>query len=151
MFEGEDIVRYSDLLDTAPDVFFFGHWHKDQGVEELGGKKFVNIGSLTRGSLSQDEVQRRPACAVLRFSLGSPAEIETVRLEVEPPEKVFDVEGRARQVRTQLDMDTFVDKMKSSLIPLGTETLSDSIKSLNEVSSDIRERALLYLEKAQAT
>ena len=66
MFEGEDIIKYADLVDTAPDVFMFGHWHKNQGVEEIGGKQFVNIGSLTRGSLSQDNLDRVPAAAVLR-------------------------------------------------------------------------------------
>lgn len=147
MFEGEDIIKYADLLDTAPDVYLFGHWHKDQGVEELGGKQFVNIGSLTRGSLSQDEVQRRPAAAVLRCTEQG-VEVEVRRLKVKPPEEVFDVEGRARQVKRQVEMDSFVNKIREALQPSTEgETLSQAVEAM-EVPSDVRERALAYLEQA---
>lgn len=148
MFEGEDIIRYSDLVDTAPDVYLFGHWHKDQGVEVLGGKQFVNIGSLTRGSLSQDEVQRIPAAAVLRCT-GAGVKVEVHRLNVPPPEVVFDVEGRARQVQRQVEMDTFVSSLRDALQPSGgTTSLTDEVSALSDVSSDVRERALAYLEQA---
>lgn len=154
MFEGEDIIRYSDLLDTAPDVFLFGHWHKDQGVVELGGKTFVNIGSLTRGALSQDEVQRQPACAVLSVtgqgSALSPlcrVEVEVVRLKVRPAEEVFDVEKRARQVREQVEMDAFVEKIRASLEPAkDSVSLTETVKAMQDVPGDIRALAVSYLE-----
>lgn len=152
MFEGEDIVRYSDLLETAPDVFCFGHWHKDQGIEVLGDKTFINVGSLTRGSLSEDEIQRRPACVVIRVlgrGLGN-LSTETIRLEVNPPEEVFDVEGRARQVRRQVEMDQFVERIRDSLQPLPEEgDLSDAVRNMQDIPLDVRERALAYLEKAE--
>ena len=152
MFEGEDIVRYGDLLDTAPDVFFFGHWHKDQGVEVLGDKTFVNVGSLTRGALSQDEVQRQPACVVLTVAPrpGMTAEVtaEIVRLQVRPAEEVFDLEGRARQVKQQVDMDSFVERIRTSLAPRTTEeTLQQSVEAVLDIPSDVKERALAYLER----
>jgi len=148
MFEGEDIVRYSDLLGTAPDVYCFGHWHKDQGVVELGGKTFINIGSLTRGALSQDEVQRRPACAVI--SCSDKVGVEVVRLNVRPAEEVFDVDGRARQVRQQMEMDTFVEKIRASLVPRdAAETLASAVQQVSDVPDDVRERTLRYLEQAE--
>ena len=68
MFEGEDIVRYSDLAGPPADVFCFGHWHKDQGITEIAPKKhIVNVGSLSRGSLSQDDMDRRPCAVVMTF------------------------------------------------------------------------------------
>ena len=149
MFEGEDIVKYSDLLGTAPDVYLFGHWHKDQGVVEMGGKQFVNIGSLTRGSLSQDEVQRIPAAAVIRCSKGG-SEIEIHRLRVASPEKVFDVEGRARQVKRQVEMDSFVTKIRESLMPSQEESLEEVVSHMEGVSQEVREKALHYLEQVGA-
>jgi DNA repair exonuclease SbcCD nuclease subunit len=146
MFEGEDIIKYADLVDTAPDVYLFGHWHKDQGVVEMGGKQFVNIGSLTRGSLSQDEVEREPAAAVLRCSPEG-VEIEVHRLKVEPPEDVFDVEGRARQVKRQVEMDSFVEAIRDALQPTeGGESLAESVAGMTNMPNEIRERALSYLE-----
>lgn len=148
MFEGEDIIKYKDLVDTAPDVYLFGHWHKDQGIEEIGGKQFVNIGSLTRGSLSQDEVERQPAAAVLRCT-GEGVEIEVHRLKVEAPEDVFDVEGRARQIKRQVEMDSFVEAIRDALQPAeGEQTLAEAVTGMDNVPNEVRERALAYLESA---
>ena len=148
MFEGEDIVRYSDLIDTAPDVFLFGHWHKDQGVEILGDKTFVNIGSLSRGSLSQDEVQRQPACAVLTCSEDG-VQVEVVRLTVQGAEECFDVEGRARQIKQQVEMDAFVERIRATLTSKEDgESLSEALDNIPSVPDDVRERARSYLEKA---
>lgn len=147
MFEGEDIIRYADLVDTAPDVYLFGHWHKDQGIKEIGGKQFVNIGSLTRGSLSQDEVERQPASAILRCSSEGVA-IEVHRLKVRPAEEVFDVEGRARQIKRQVEMDSFVTAIRDALQPPEDgETLTDTVLGMADVPNEIRERALSYLER----
>ena len=71
----------------------------DQDIQVgIGGKQFVNIGSLTRGSLSQDNLDRIPSAAVLRCTEQG-VEIEVKPLNVRPAEEVFDVEGRARQVK----------------------------------------------------
>ena len=154
MFEGEDIVKYKDLVDTAPDVFLFGHWHKDQGVEQIGDKTFVNIGSLTRGALSQDEVQRRPACAVLTCNPATedaPASVTTtvVRLRVKDAAEVFDVEARERQIQRQVEMDSFVNSIRDTLGRSdGAEDLSQVITGMGGVPNEIRERALAYLERA---
>lgn len=148
MFEGEDIIKYADLVDTAPDVYLFGHWHKDQGVEEIGGKQFVNIGSLTRGALSQDNMDRIPSAAVLRCT-DKGVEIEVVPLNVRPAEDVFDVEGRARQVKRQVEMDSFVEAIREALQPTeGEQTLAEAVEGMGDVPNEIRERALAYLESA---
>lgn len=147
MFEGEDIIRYSDLLGAAPDVFLFGHWHKDQGIEKMGSKTFINIGSLTRGSLSQDEVQRRPACVVLTC-LKDSVETKIVRLKVGAPEEVFDIEGRERQISRQENMDEFVGRIKDTLSSDSkSSTLSEVVSAMSDVSVEVKERALSYLEK----
>jgi len=149
MFEGEDIVKYKDLLDTAPDVYFFGHWHKDQGVVSMGDKTFVNIGSLTRGALSQDEMERKPACAFISFTKDEEPLIRVIRLNVEDPHKVFDVEGRVRQEKQQVEMDAFVTRIRESLQE-GSEavSLSSLVTGMEDIPAQVRERALAYLEQA---
>lgn len=147
MFEGEDIIRYSDLLETAPDVFCFGHWHMDQGVEILGDKTFVNLGSLTRGALSQDEVQRRPASAVLECTKTG-VTVDVRRLRVKPSEEVFDLDARNRQVRQQVEMDAFVNRIRDGLQPkVEGETLTEVLGAVSGVPDEVRERALAYLEQ----
>lgn len=147
MFEGEDIVRYSDLLDTAPDLFLFGHWHKDQGVTTLGDKTFVNIGSLTRGSLSQDEVERQPACAVLSF-MPEGRDIRVVRLKVKPADEVFDIERRQRADNRRMEMDAFVSTLRDTLAQEpGEGGVASLLAGMSEVPEQVRERALAYLER----
>lgn len=147
MFEAEDVIQYASLLDTAPDLYCFGHWHKDQGVTVLEGKTFVNIGSLTRGSLSQDNVQRRPACAVISCERGR-VSVDVRRLNVKPPEEVFDVDARARQVRQQVEMDAFVTKIKKALTTEGRgDDLHTTLNALSDVPAEVKERALHYLEQ----
>lgn len=146
MFEGEDIVRYSDLLDTAPDVYLFGHWHKDQGVTTLGDKTFVNIGSLTRGSLSQDEVERQPACAVLSF-MPEGRDIRVVRLKVKPADEVFDVERRHRVETRRMEMDAFVSTLRDTLTQEASGDMASVVAGMADVPEQVRERALAYLER----
>jgi DNA repair exonuclease SbcCD nuclease subunit len=158
MFEGEDIVKYEDLMETAPDVYFFGHWHMDQGIEKIENfyvdsgqtvvKHFVNVGSLTRGALSQDELERRPASVVIRCTKKG-VEFETHRLDVGLPEEVFDLDGRARQVRRQVEMDSFVTKIRDSLIQEDPDQdLSETLKEASDIPEDVRSRALAYLEQS---
>lgn len=151
MFEGEDIVKYADLEGLAPDVWLFGHWHKDQGVADVGNAKVVNIGSLTRGSLSQDEVTRRPACAVLELEAGKPVVVRVVRLKVGLPEEVFDIEGRVRQEARSMTMDSFVESIREKLLSEQGKSIEDVVGGMADVPEKVREKVLLYLERAEGT
>ena len=147
MFEGEDIIAYDALAAFEPDVFCFGHWHKDQGVEVVGGKTIINIGSLTRGSLSQDEVERRPACAVMSFAPGQPPQVQVVRLRVPPAAEVFDVAGRARAVARASTVDSFAESVRARLMTERGRDVAEVVAGL-DVPDRVRERVLLYLERA---
>lgn len=151
MFEAEDIIKYADLAQYEPDVFNFGHWHKDQGIVQVGGKIVVNVGSLTRGALSQDEMERKPAVVLLEFKKGQPPVPKIVRLRVSDAMSVFDVEGRVRAETRGLTMDTFVDSIKQRLSVTDESTLEDSIKVMDSVPDAVRERVLLYLELARSS
>lgn len=147
MFEGEDIIRYSDLAGHSADVFCFGHWHKDQGIQEVGYQQYVvNVGSLSRGSLSQDDMERKPACVVMQFDKEG-ISFDTRRLEVSPASEVFDVEARIRQEERATAVDQFVDSIKATLSGTETTPLADVIRQM-DVPDGVREAAILYLEQA---
>jgi DNA repair exonuclease SbcCD nuclease subunit len=149
LFEGEDIVRYRDLAGKDPDVWCMGHWHKDQGITEIcPGKWVVNVGSLTRGSLSQDNLHRKPACVVLRFS-SKGVELERRNLKVLPAVEAFDVAERAREETQSLTMDNFSKKVQAALNQFSDQqTLEDLVRSMKSIPPQVRERALLYLERS---
>lgn len=148
MFAGEDIVRYAELPE-APDLFLFGHWHKNQGIVALDKRRtVVNIGSMSRGALTQDDTTRIPEVAVLRF-FDNKIEVETRPLFVEPAEKVFDLDGRFRAEARTMTADAFVESLKATLAPSATKPLIDVVRDL-DIPPEIKERALLYLEQAHA-
>ena len=147
MFEGEDIIKYKDIAHLDPDLWLFGHWHKDQGIEEINGKQFVNLGSLTRGALTQDEMDRRPACAVLTFTENGIG-IQVVRLKVEDAETVFDVTAKVRSESRASTMNAFVDALKESLVLKDGQSVEEAIANVEGIPHVIRERALSFVEKA---
>lgn len=149
LFEAEDVIKYSDLLDTAPDVYCFGHSHNNQGVTQVGNKWFVNVGGLSRGTISQDDVDRIPECAILRFS-ETGVKIERRPLVVKPSKEVLDIVGKVRKEAREMTMDAFVESLKESLQARKEESLLDLIHDLPDIPPEVKERALSYIEKAGA-
>ncbi len=147
MFENEDIIKYDDLIEMNPDVdvWLFGHWHKDQGVWEKDGKYIVNVGSLSRGALVQDDMDRKPCAIELGFTEGG---IEVVRHDLQIPKaaEIFDVAGRERQEMRESVMEDFVSNLKSSLIKDSDSNTLESVVAKTEIPDTVRERALRYLE-----
>lgn len=150
MFEAEDIIRYSDLANLDPDVWCFGHWHKDQGIREIApGKWVVNVGSLSRGSISQDDVNRTPTCATLSFTMQK-VTLEKVPLVVTPANEIFDLVGAVRQSARQMSVDTLVESLKGLSGVRQEGSLLEDVRNLPEVLPPVKERAIAYLEKAGA-
>lgn len=150
MFEAEDIIGYQELVNLDPDVWCFGHWHKDQGITEIAkGKWVVNTGSMSRGSISQDDLKRVPSCVVMRFSPQA-VTFEKVGLNVAPPEDVFNLEGRARAEARQTTMSAVVDRIRGKLSMREEGSVLDLIRDANQIPAPIRERAIYYVERAGA-
>lgn len=123
----------------------FGHWHKNQGVFQQGKKHIVNIGSLTRGALNEDDVKRIPEVAILRFDPKMGISVERRPLKVQPAAEVFDLEGRTRQEARTMTVDAFVDSVKETLTKQDRPPLLDEIRSMS-VPEEVKERLVLYLE-----
>lgn len=126
----------------------FGHWHKDQGIVQTeGGKTIVNIGSLTRGSLSQDDLSRIPSVAHLQFDRER-VSVKKIPLEYSPASEVFDLEARDVAVMREDMIEDFVGKIQSILTTGGDRSLRDVLRDMPDVPEPVREQALLYIEKA---
>jgi len=149
MFGAEDIILYAELANLDPDVWCFGHWHKNQGVTQLGKKTIVNIGSLTRGSLSEDEVARVPECAVLSFSKQG-VMVDRRPLRVKAAAEVFDLAGRVRQEARSMTVDAFVESVKTTLTAAPVLSLLDQVRGL-QVPDEVKERLVSYLEAEGAS
>jgi DNA repair exonuclease SbcCD nuclease subunit len=148
MFEAEDVIRYHDLAGLAPDVWCFGHWHKNQHITRISDNKWVvNLGSMTRGSLTQDEMARNPAVAVMRFEKNS-FDLREVPLTIVPAKEVFDVAGRVRLETRETSVDSLVGSLKLAMARRPEGSLLDEVRGRGDLPPVVRERALEYLERA---
>lgn len=146
-FFGEPIFRYNDLVsENGPDVFCFGHWHKDQGVTYLGSKAFVNPGALSRGSLSFETLQRTPKAVVL--TLDSEIRIQEIPLEVAPASEVFNQEAKAQKERDTKRIQAYLEQLRLNL-DSGPRSVSitDTLNHLG-LSERVRLEIGKYLEAA---
>ena len=148
-FFGEPVFRYESLVRRdGPDVFMFGHWHRDQGVEEIKGKHFVNQGAVSRGALIRENLERRPQVAHIEIDGGDIA-IKLIPLSVAPAEDVFDLDRKAAEEREHHDIDQFVKRLLTD-VSFDTEaTIQENIRSL-DFAHDVRQEALRYFELAEA-
>jgi len=148
LFESEDVLKYADLDQYDGDVFCFGHWHKDQGITKTaGGKTIINTGSMTRGSLAQDDLERVPSVVHIRFD-SSGVSCEKIALRHAPSKEVFDLESRDISKLREGMIEEFVGNIRTILSTGSDRSIRDSIRDMPGIPSEVREQAILYVEKA---
>jgi DNA repair exonuclease SbcCD nuclease subunit len=148
-FFNEPVFRYSDLVaPDGPDVWMFGHWHKDQGIEVVGGKTFVNQGALSRGALVRENLTRIPKAGLIVVD-GGKLTVSSLPLVVAPAEDVFDLERKERQEAEREDIDQFIQKLVEDADFDPEKSIRDNIASL-AFADEVRAKALYYLELAEA-
>jgi len=144
-FYGTPVFKYYDLISEFPwvDVWCFGHWHMDQGVEEIDGKVFVNLGAVSRGSLRYETMDRIPKVAVLDIKKDGVA-VEVVPLEVEPASNIFKVEERQQQQYEDKQIETFVARLKHEATVSTKDDLEGMLKDI-DIADDVRSVVLELL------
>lgn len=147
MFDSEDVIRY-DMLDQYPDVdcWLFGHWHKDQGITNTpNGTPVVNIGSLTRGALSQDNLDRVPSVGILTFDSDG-MHVTRKAVPHRPASEVFDLMAKDKDDLQQTMIEEFVDHLSQTLVTDRQKSLGDIVREATGIPDRVRERALAYIE-----
>lgn len=144
-FWGEPVFKYADLIQPGgPDLFAFGHWHQDQGVEHLEGVQFVNLGALSRGALSRENLSRTPKAAVFEI-LDQGVSVTEVPMEVKPAHEVFDLDRKRVVDREAESIEAFVQRIvvESGFDP--AESIEQNIARL-DFAQDVRDEAMRFLE-----
>ena len=150
MFEGEDVIKYKAFAELDADVVCLGHWHKYQGITEIAPKKYiVNVGSLSRGALSMDNVDRIPEVVILNFTKDG-ISFDEIPVPIRPFAEVFDVIGKEKREARADMMGSFVDRFQQALTTVQQEDLKTTVQKLKDVPDRVRERMLVYLETTRA-
>lgn len=117
---------------------YYGHVHDYHGVFEAGGVVFCNQGALSRGSLHESDLTRKPAVTIFHEDIAGPEAFERVELQTaKPASEVFRLaEANARR-DYRVSLDDFLEAVGSSTVEAtsveavieyvrGIETLSDA-------------------------
>jgi hypothetical protein len=127
-------MDYRDLVfDGCPDVYVMGHYHKDQGIQEHFGVKFVNLGSISRGALTVENINRKPKVSLIKIN-SQGISIEEFVVPHSEAKDVFDFEKKSISETKSRSMAEFFSKLKSSSSMTGGENIRERI--LEFMSSD---------------
>lgn len=149
-FFNEPVFRYSDLVfDDGPDVWAFGHWHRDQGIECIDGRFFVNQGAVSRGALSKENLERIPKVALIELC-SSGVTVGALELKVAPASEVFDLEKKERLERESDSIEEFVRTIQASAAVDPAASIEDAMASCGDFARDVHDLAREYLEAARA-
>lgn len=147
-FFGEPIFKYQDLChEGGPDVWCFGHWHKDQGVTKIDGRYFVNPGSISRGALIKENLERKPQVVLIEFTEQGPV-VGTIPLKVLPAKDVFNLERKERRDKESEVISQFAERLKKEIAEAPAGDIDESVRGL-DFAPEVRACALEYLERAR--
>jgi len=149
----EKVQSYSELAECSPDIFIFGHLHLDQGIQDVRGKLFFNLGSMTRGSLTDDNLERTPRVGwleILKDEITGEITVNTeaLPLKVRPASEVFDLVKHERLQQEQRDIDQFLDNLALQTVDAQVDDMATAVRGLAGFEDEVRERALRYLSAA---
>jgi DNA repair exonuclease SbcCD nuclease subunit len=146
-FFNETIFDYRDLVfPGSPDAYVFGHYHKDQGIVDHMGVKFVNLGSISRGALTFENLERKPKIGM--FSIDSSGlSVEEHVLPCADPSDIFDLEKKNKIVQEKKDIQEFIDRLRDDSTSKSTSDIRTTLASFPD---DVKIKAMEILEAAEA-
>jgi DNA repair exonuclease SbcCD nuclease subunit len=149
----ERLYGYDELSEFSPDIFVLGHYHIDQGIhQEPNGKYFVNIGSLARGALSEEDIDHNPQIGFIKITVEDNKPIYTLRsinLKVKPASEVFDLVKREQEDLEKEEMRLFVEKLASEAMEESidsTKTIDELIETM-DMAKIVRDRVLYFIQE----
>jgi len=149
-FFHERVFDYRDLVfDGCPDVYIFGHYHKDQGIVDHLGVKFVNLGAISRGALTFENLEREPKIASLKFTSQGVSVEEHVVPHADAAH-VFDLELKKKLESERRSLNEFIAQLRSNAALASDDVLEERKKDLEKFPEDLRKLALELLEASEA-
>ena len=149
-FFHEKIFDYRDLVfDGCPDVYVFGHYHKDQGIVDHLGTKFVNLGAISRGALTFENLERQPKVSLIKAN-SQGIFVEEHIVPHEDAAKVFDLERKKKLDQERKSLDGFIAQFRASASMPEAESIEARKAMLSQFPDDLRNLVLDTLEAAES-
>ena len=149
------LFSYNEIAKLNDDIFVLGHYHIDQGIQVISennkDQHFINVGALSRGSLSESDVNRNPNISYVEvFKKEDKVSIITsvVPLKVKTTDEIFDLVVHEREKKEQKEAQEFVSKLQTEVINVPKEDqITDEINLLN-LDKKVLDKVNYFLEEA---
>lgn len=155
---GTKVFSYAELSYTGHDMYLMGHYHPDNGVEDCNYVKdrqtFVNIGSMSRGDHGDENISRKPKCALITLVKDGDQvtwEVEQIILKAKPSEEVFDLVSKEKMARQKEETAGFVAEIEKAAS--STESGASEEEELRIIIPNekrIFDRTMEYINRARA-
>jgi len=136
-------ISYSELSGIAKFICY-GHIHNQHPVEIIDSTIFVNPGALSRGSLSDDDLKRKPSIAIIDFFDNS---VSYLAVPYKPATDVFFMEAANIKKENRESIEKFIANLNlTSISKITVESIISEVSKITDnqqVIEKIRE-FLLY-------
>ena len=148
----QKIYGYHEISELGDDIYVMGHYHIDHGIIQVDGKTYVNVGAISRGSISEEDINRQPKIGwvtVTKDDNGIQVEGKAIKLKVRPVDEVFDLEQHEEDKKSSKEAEEFVSKLKTDMSDeiSGEDRVGEEINRL-DLEKDVLERLEGFLEDA---
>lgn len=121
-------------INTNFDVVLVAHYHKQWGMKEINGTKFVNIGCIGRTDI--DEINEVPQVLLVDTNTR---ELKIIDLKsAKPGEEIFDLEKVKLSKEFDEDIDNFIKSLNNvEFKGLNLRGLCEHVFNLNNVDKEV--------------
>ena len=153
MLFNSQIYGYDEIGKLPSDIFILGHYHIDQGIYKKNDKYFINIGSMSRGAISDDDIDHHPQIGFIKISVedNKPTYmVRPIRLRIKPANEVFNLEKKKQELQEREEIKLFVEKLASETVVDASDkskTIDQIIENMDMVEA-VRKRVLYFIGEA---
>ena len=140
-FAEEHNLHIRDIINLGYDYYIFGHLHKPMEDTKVGDSMIYRIGSLTRGTASQDQLDRDNVY-ILEYDTTLDS-FRKVPVPCLPAREVFNESVFLRKEEQKLDTQKILD----NLVFTSNDSIYDVLDK-SEQSKEIKEIVEQYLQAA---
>jgi hypothetical protein len=153
-----DFTTTDMITNTVADLTVTGHYHNALGMHNIGDKYFMIPGAISRGSISESDINRRPSLVIIDVferNNGHPNfKVSIIPLaSAKPAEEVLRVQEHIEEQHRESQISEFATMLSTQTIELdvgSTESLLTGIAGIENVATPVKQRVINYLDKAMA-
>jgi DNA repair exonuclease SbcCD nuclease subunit len=149
----ERMYGYDELEKLSPDIFVLGHYHVDQKIYESNGKYFVNIGSLSRGTLIEENISHHPQIGYIKITVKDNKPeytLQSIKLKIKPASEVFDLIKKKEEEVEREEIQRFVEKLESETVKQAidtTKTIEEIIDKMG-TAKEVHDKVMYFIREA---